>query len=208
MPARSGAPHADARAGASRRRDDDAAVDVAARGPRDAVRRERLAVASRRAPGARQPASRPRRTRRGTRPASGSARSPCRSRRRGCSRTRSGRSAAGRSIVALAGPPAVNRNGSRNTWAVPMICRISVTSSTPRSCGSVMCQILCQSEAPSTSAASYSSAATPRQRGQVDDHRARRRWPRSPPARATASPSSAICSHGQRAEPEPSRGSC
>src|SRR5665647_3453116 len=60
--------------------------------------------------------------------------------------------------VALAGPPLVNKYGSRNTWAVPMICRIRVISRTPRRCGIVTCQILRQSEAPSTSAASYSSA--------------------------------------------------
>ena len=44
---------------------------------------------------------------------------------------------------------------------VPISWRINVTNSTVRSCGSVTCQILRQIEAPSTSAASYSSLFTP-----------------------------------------------
>ena len=73
--------------------------------------------------------------------------------------------------VEFAGPPDVKRNGSRKTCAVAMICSISVISSTPRSCGSVTCQILRHSPAPSTEAASYRSRIHDQQRCEVDDHR-------------------------------------
>ena len=46
------------------------------------------------------------------------------------------------------------------TCAVPMICRMKVMNRTPRSCGIVTCHTLRHTEAPSTSAASYSSPGT------------------------------------------------
>ena len=64
-------------------------------------------------------------------------------------------------MVALSGPPPVNRNGSVKSWNVPISCSSIMIRMIPRICGSVTCQTRDQIPAPSSSAASYSSVRTP-----------------------------------------------
>ena len=106
-------------------------------------------------------------------------------------------------IVAFAGPPPVNRNGSRKTWAVPMIWRMSVTSSTPRSCGSVTCQTFCADRGAVDLGRVVQLGRHATQGGQVDDDGGRRRRPRSPRGPATASPSPRSGARAAGPTPEP-----
>ena len=58
-------------------------------------------------------------------------------------------------IVELAGPPAVRFTDSSNSCSVPLMDMMPVMTITGRSSGTVIVQKVCQPEAPSMLAASY-----------------------------------------------------